>query len=813
MIDQVLMKMHKAPISIGFLQTLVRRSPRLTNASILGLMTLALVACDTSLSVAPSHEWEKKPLLEWRELDTTSTAVSDSASANLSKIGFDHERFKAPPTDSLPAIRWWWPGGAVDESEALSEISQLQTLGFGGVDIRVSTQGLPEKLSRSSRAAINSYDSPNYYEKTQRILNAVKGQGLRAFMQAGAGDALGGAHITSEDAPQVYAAKVAETTTEENSAVSQQQALVASVPSYPLSDSQRLDPLANAKVAAHLDYLFGQRVSPFANFDGLDGINLFLSSYGDHSLAVTGFDKEPKENSGKRAYGDALTNAYSLGVLSAVNTWVAAKDLTASVALPNEQLNILDLAGMAGGVSNELCENCDQEARQKLLSSGAALHARSTSTAVIPLTYGHISPSLLIQGAAELLMAGANNFVVNGLAHDSQINGKGSSWQPYGAINLSDLNADSYLNYQGYIQNYLGRAQQLAQLGKPQLDVLIYYPWQGWPLASEASAKWMDEQLPILRAIESAGLRWAWVGDADLQAASLSPLGIKVHAAVVKSVLFLNSPFLAKKTASHLQSLDTGGAAFWRFGDVPNAMPSVEEGSSSAEQAEQALSRFFGGDLVAELEGADELIAWARSSVGGLSFRLEETAAGVQLMTRSFENGAVHFFYNRGNQGIELRFKAAGHAHRLNLATGEALPIEPLREQYRLRLAPGELVPVLVQVFGVPLSDNVASAIEPVFQPIARLQPESSTATGSSARQYVMSMTKGEDSEFHRFRLQAEGLRGVLKVSVNGKQCANLLLSPYLAEIESCLQAGENKITAELIGQDASVDVVWMSGF
>lgn len=45
------------------------------------------------------------------------------------------EEFMQPGMDYRPGVRWWWPGGAVDETELQTEIDYLAANGFGYVEI------------------------------------------------------------------------------------------------------------------------------------------------------------------------------------------------------------------------------------------------------------------------------------------------------------------------------------------------------------------------------------------------------------------------------------------------------------------------------------------------------------------------------------------------------------------------------------------------------------------------------------------------------------------------------------------------------
>ena len=40
--------------------------------------------------------------------------------------------FASPPDTMRPSIRWWWPGGAVDDNEPARELAAMRNAGFRG---------------------------------------------------------------------------------------------------------------------------------------------------------------------------------------------------------------------------------------------------------------------------------------------------------------------------------------------------------------------------------------------------------------------------------------------------------------------------------------------------------------------------------------------------------------------------------------------------------------------------------------------------------------------------------------------------------
>jgi hypothetical protein len=72
------------------------------------------------------------------------------------------QAFQSPPTTARPWLRWWWPGGAVDDNELRREIGLMHAAGFGGAEIQPFNPGIPN-LTEAERAAVNDYATPTFF--------------------------------------------------------------------------------------------------------------------------------------------------------------------------------------------------------------------------------------------------------------------------------------------------------------------------------------------------------------------------------------------------------------------------------------------------------------------------------------------------------------------------------------------------------------------------------------------------------------------------------------------------------------------------
>jgi len=64
---------------------------------------------------------------------------------------------------SRPWIRWWWPGGAVQDAELAREIDLLKAAGFGGGEIQAFNPAIPG-LTPDERAHLNDYADPAFFD-------------------------------------------------------------------------------------------------------------------------------------------------------------------------------------------------------------------------------------------------------------------------------------------------------------------------------------------------------------------------------------------------------------------------------------------------------------------------------------------------------------------------------------------------------------------------------------------------------------------------------------------------------------------------
>ena len=106
--------------------------------------------------------------------------------------------FKSPPKEARPWVRWWWPGGAVQDSELRREVDALDEAGFGGGEIQPFNPGVPD-LTPAERAAINDYATPSFFAHVGAALDEAKARSLRLDYTFGSAWPAGGGHVITPE--------------------------------------------------------------------------------------------------------------------------------------------------------------------------------------------------------------------------------------------------------------------------------------------------------------------------------------------------------------------------------------------------------------------------------------------------------------------------------------------------------------------------------------------------------------------------------------------------------------------------------------
>lgn len=107
--------------------------------------------------------------------------------------------FASPPKSARPMIRWWWPGGDVEDSVIRSEIAAFDAAGFGGVEVQPFDEGMsPPTAAQQKR--IDDFATPDFFAHIAVAAQAAREHGSFLDYTFGSGWPSGGAFVTPEHA-------------------------------------------------------------------------------------------------------------------------------------------------------------------------------------------------------------------------------------------------------------------------------------------------------------------------------------------------------------------------------------------------------------------------------------------------------------------------------------------------------------------------------------------------------------------------------------------------------------------------------------
>ncbi len=118
----------------------------------------------------------------------SDTAVSPSITSTpfTPEDVFDIALWNDPPMENRPYVRWWWPGGAVEEDRLKSDLDILVQSGFGGVEIQPLLLGFTQE-EIGNNPNIRTVGTPEFFEKVRLASQEAHKIGMGLDVTLGSG--------------------------------------------------------------------------------------------------------------------------------------------------------------------------------------------------------------------------------------------------------------------------------------------------------------------------------------------------------------------------------------------------------------------------------------------------------------------------------------------------------------------------------------------------------------------------------------------------------------------------------------------------
>jgi len=472
-----------------------------------------------------------------------------------------------------------------------------------------------------------------------------------------------------------------------------------------------------------------------------------------------------------------------------------------------------------------------------------------------------VTPAQLKAAADKAYLAGVNALVWHGIPYE-YTQGRGgerlsrefglAGWYPFtdeagGFIFSGNYGRKSAIwSAEPALTAYMARVQNLLQAGKAQADVLVYYPFLGFPLEIEDSApardeflfagamtpdglfdpseplslpfatfpdkttdprlEWIEQVLPALRALDRVGVTWTWANDDALQSVEL----IDGNAPVIVA----DAPYMQAQTAKALRAAARDGRKVIVYGQPPQRQPGFKDFERN-DRIVAAAMRAVAQERSASSQG--ELLEQLAPSISLVS------EGGVRRISRDLGQGrTAHFLANQSTtpQVAKLRIRGAA-GETLTLFDPMGGKIWPVAADAKgvVALKLGRLESVFVIRGAAPFA-KASRCVAGKRQWTTRKPMQWRVQAGDASIQVAGSLTDLRQSEafaatagpiLYRTTttlpaasaercavLDLQRIEGTARVSVNGKPVSRAVLPPFRVDLTGKLRRGSNTIEIEL---------------
>jgi hypothetical protein len=390
----------------------------------------------------------------------------------------------------------------------------------------------------------------------------------------------------------------------------------------------------------------------------------------------------PEDERIRHDYSRTVSDLFIERFLGTGEGWGAARGLVTRVQNHGLEVDDIQAAAAVSIPESEQLYAGGSDLFLKLAVAGAHLGGRRLVSAEALVSPGRdhmVTPAKVRALADKAFGAGVNQLVLHGFAHAAAGDYGPTGWtpfsSPYGGTNTyaAHLGPGGGLwEHLPVLNAYLARCQHLLRQGRPAADLLVYYPWLGFPssLALEPTYRepllggyleglepelrevpfaalaalfgpqvtaprtaWLLELAPVLEALAAAGVTWDWVNDERLEALRLEEGRLAVNGASYGALLVFDAPAMEPAAAEQLRRLTGGGGAFLSLGAVPVRQPGYHRHELGDGRVREALERALAGPRARRLDSAGELLPALRV-LGAGPFASLRTGDGGQAELR-----------------------------------------------------------------------------------------------------------------------------------------------------------------------------------
>jgi hypothetical protein len=623
-----------------------------------------------------------------------------------------------------PWVWWWWHGSAVDKTNLTHELQRFRDAGLGGV------QFTPIFGVKGGEAHDITYLSPAWMEMMNHTVTEAHRLGLGVDMTLGTGWCFGGPTVSDQDANASVVVKTFDEATggklKEKFDRAATQALVAfsaDGKSVGLTGKISADgsvnwtaPAGSWRVYAISQKPSGQKVKrpapggegwmlnpiypqamcdwlswfdkAFASYTGTRPDAVFQDSYEYQTdwapdfftqfeklrgyqlqtelPALFGSNGDDHAARVKSDYRETISDILAGESEPVWIAWAHKNGFSTIYQAHGTPGNWLDLYADADVPETEMFHND----RSVLISKFASSAAHTQGRQLVGAETGtwlkeHFTETLadLKYVADDMFLSGVNHIFYHGACY-SPDEAPWPGWVFYASTEMNPRNA--IWHDVPALNEYVARCQSILQSGKPDNDVLLYWPiYDFWhnptnrvPLMSVSLTNWFEGQ-PIGKTAHELwdrGYAFDYVSDRQLQAAKVVDGKIQMPGGNYKVIVVPPCEHMPLPTLQKLLALAKSGAPVI----FENHLPADVPGWGDLERRRAQLKELI-GHLTFIGDESGKLIQTGNVFSGDLEVTLRAvkiprelmTDTGLSFIRRSFDGGWNCFIANRGGKSFD----------------------------------------------------------------------------------------------------------------------------------------------------------------
>jgi hypothetical protein len=652
--------------------------------------------------------------------------------------------------ENKPWTRWWWPGSAVDKASLTQQLEKAAAAGLGGVEITpiYGAKGYEERYI--------DFLSPKWMEMLEHTAREAQRLGLGVDMATGTGWPFGGPWIEADAALKRAALKEGQLVGEPTRMMVKRAApgdegFVVD-PFSPEALGRYLAPIGKAFENFPRGLVRGQFHDSFEYFNAswtpkLPEVFRAMHGYDIQQFAAALVARNPadaKNAAGEPVDRDTLARVKSdyrdtlaklhLDYLRTWVDWSHARGFVVRNQSHGAPANVLDLYANADiaeteifgstpfpipGLRREASEvRHDQDLPESLVvrmasSAGHVVGHNLSSSETCTWLRDHWKVSLAYAKPEidRIFADGINHIFYHGMVFSPQ-DAPWPGWLFYASTQFNPNNTwwDDFAALNGYV----ARVQSILQRGRPDNDILLYWPLADvWDDAAGLAhmltvhdVKWLTEQPvgKLARQLMERGYGFDFLSDAQLRQTRAESGALATPGGRYKTLVVPATRRMPVETLQHLVALARAGARIQLLA-LPEDVPGYGRLTERRTQFRALLAEVRA--LAADTTLAVRISHPGTSDAAGAAAPLPDIRhltrepiadAGLSFIRRATEGGHDYFFTNltakpyAGWTSLGVGVQAAAILDPLTGKTGRAAlhAGSAGKAQIYLQLAPGE---------------------------------------------------------------------------------------------------------------------------